>query len=104
MFSKRKKESRVQVEAQAVPGYNGAILGRAGISRRMVGCGTVSWEYSKTEQESDEEESYVQKGDPTLNSVLHTLQSHASQASAGPTDFSAPVGPALALTKPFGKF
>lgn len=73
----------------------------------MVGCGTISWEYSrqsKTEQESDEEESYVQKGDPTLNSVLHTLQSHASQASAGPMAFSAPVGPALALTKPCGKF
>ena len=104
MFSKWKKESRAQVEAQAVPDIMEPSWGWAGISRRMVGCDTVSWEYSEREEESYEEEPYVQKGDPPLNSVLHTLQSHASQASAGPLDFSAPAGPAVAPTKPLGNF
>ena len=74
MFSKWKKESRAQVEAQAVLDIMEPSWGWAGISRRMVGCDTVSWEYSEREEESYEEEPYVQKGDPTLNSVLHTLQ------------------------------
>ena len=46
----------------------------------------------------------MQKGDPTLNSVLHTWQSHASLASAAPLGFSAPVGPAVALTMPLWNF